>query len=105
MLTPFSNYSFLKTDSKSTGNQPDVVFKRLMEDKRIARFFIETLTGESIADMNLKPQEFTHMFDTYSTACLRRVFGGRKVNHILPYAPPQSDEETANIVTRLQESY
>jgi hypothetical protein len=37
----------------------DVVFKRLMEDQRIARFFIETLTGESIVDIELKPQEFT----------------------------------------------
>ncbi|MGV8091893.1 MAG: hypothetical protein AB2L24_08525 [Mangrovibacterium sp.] len=38
----------------------DVVFKRLMEDKRIARFFVETLTGESIIDIDLKPQEFTY---------------------------------------------
>lgn len=38
----------------------DVVFKRLMEDKRIARFFIETLTGETISDIVLKPQEFTY---------------------------------------------
>jgi hypothetical protein len=38
----------------------DVVFKRLMEDKRIAKFFIETLTGESIIDIDLKPQEFTY---------------------------------------------
>jgi len=38
----------------------DVVFKRLMEDKRIAKFFIETLTGESIIEIDLKPQEFTY---------------------------------------------
>lgn len=38
----------------------DVVFKRLMEDKRIAKFFIETLTGETIIDIDLKPQEFTY---------------------------------------------
>jgi hypothetical protein len=38
----------------------DVVFKRLMEDKRIARFFVETLTGESITEIDLKPQEFTY---------------------------------------------
>ena len=38
----------------------DVVFKRLMEDKRIAKFFIETLTGETIYDIDLKPQEFTY---------------------------------------------
>lgn len=38
----------------------DVVFKRLMEDKRIAKFFIETLTNETITDMEIKPQEFTY---------------------------------------------
>lgn len=38
----------------------DVVFKRLMEDKRIARFFIETLTGEILSDIEIKPQEFTY---------------------------------------------
>jgi len=38
----------------------DVVFKRLMEDKRIAKFFIETLTSECIIDIELKPQEFTY---------------------------------------------
>lgn len=38
----------------------DVVFKRLMEDQRVAKFFVETLTGESIQDIELKPQEFTY---------------------------------------------
>lgn len=41
------------------------------------------------------PGTLTEGKDTYSTACLRRVFLGRKVNHILPYAPPQSNEEDA----------
>lgn len=34
-------------------------------------------------------------FNTYSAACLRRVFQGKKVSHILPYAPPQSNGEGA----------
>lgn len=38
----------------------DVVFKRLMEDKRIAKFFIETLTGEEIVELEFKPQEYTY---------------------------------------------
>ena len=38
----------------------DVVFKRLMENQRIATFFIETLTGETVLDIHLKPQEFTY---------------------------------------------
>ncbi len=37
----------------------DTVFKKLMEDTKIAKFFIETLTGESIADIEVKPQEYT----------------------------------------------
>lgn len=50
----------------------DVVFKRLMEDKRIARFFIETLTGELISDIELKPQEFTYT-DKLAGICVYRL--------------------------------
>jgi len=38
----------------------DVVFKRLMQNSRIVRFFIETLTEESIEEVELKPQEFIY---------------------------------------------
>jgi hypothetical protein len=38
----------------------DVVFKRLMEDQKIAKFFIETLTGEVISEVEIKPTEFTY---------------------------------------------
>lgn len=31
--------------------------------------------------------------NTYSRACLRRVFNGKSVSHILPYNSPQSNEE------------
>lgn len=31
---------------------------------------------------------------TYSRACLRSLFNGRKVSHVLPYDPPQVSEET-----------
>src|SRR3989339_639009 len=41
----------------------DVVFKRLMEDKRIAKFFIETLLDEEIIEVQVKPQEFTFYKD------------------------------------------
>lgn len=34
-------------------------------------------------------------FDTYSKACLRRLFRGKKVSHILPYNPPEVSEEDA----------
>ena len=37
----------------------DVVFKRLMENERIARFFISTLLDETVVDLTIKPQEHT----------------------------------------------
>ncbi len=33
-------------------------------------------------------------YKTYSTTCLRRVFSGRKVHHILPYDSPATDDGT-----------
>jgi len=38
----------------------DVVFKRLMENKRIARFFVETIIGEKVEDIAVVPQEYTY---------------------------------------------
>ena len=38
----------------------DTVFKRLMENKRIASFFVETLIGEQIEDIAMVPQEYTY---------------------------------------------
>jgi serine/threonine-protein kinase HipA len=49
----------------------------------------------SLPEIKYCPGTLAEGFDTYSTACLRRVFEGRKVSHILPYAPPQSNEEDA----------
>ncbi|MDR1878326.1 MAG: hypothetical protein LBQ64_02035 [Bacteroidales bacterium] len=37
----------------------DVVFKRLMENERVAKFFIGTLLDETIESVKLSPQEFT----------------------------------------------
>ncbi len=37
----------------------DVVFKRLMENKSSAKYFIETLLEETIEELEVKPQEFT----------------------------------------------
>jgi hypothetical protein len=36
------------------------MFKRLMEDLPIARFFIETLIGETIEELVVKPQEYRY---------------------------------------------
>ncbi len=38
----------------------DVVFKRMMENERVAKFFIETLLEEEIASLEFKPQELTY---------------------------------------------
>lgn len=38
----------------------DVVFKRLMENDRVAKFFIGTLLEQTIETVEVKPQEFTY---------------------------------------------
>lgn len=49
----------------------------------------------TVPELKHCPGTLAEGFNTYSNACLRRVFQGRKVNHILPHAPPQSNEEDA----------
>lgn len=39
----------------------DVVFKRLMENQRVAKFFIGTLLNQTIESVELQPQEFTYI--------------------------------------------
>jgi len=38
----------------------DVVFKRLMEHDRAAKFFLSTLLGQKVESLEMQPQEFTH---------------------------------------------
>jgi len=38
----------------------DTVFKRLMENRRVARFFVETLIGEPIEEIAMMPKEYTY---------------------------------------------
>jgi len=38
----------------------DVVFKRLMENDKVAKFFIGTLLEQEIVDVEVKPQEYTY---------------------------------------------
>lgn len=40
------------------------------------------------------PGTLAEGFDTYSRACLKKVFHGKKVSHILPYDSPTSNPET-----------
>jgi hypothetical protein len=37
----------------------DVVFKRLMENERVAKFFISTLLDQTVIDLTIRPQERT----------------------------------------------
>lgn len=48
-----------------------------------------------LADIKNCPGTLAEGFTTYSTTCLRRVFSGKKVSHILPYASPQNNEADA----------
>lgn len=41
------------------------------------------------------PGTLAEGFTTYSPSCLRNLFRGKKVNHVLPYATPQQSEEVA----------
>src|ERR1700752_3888734 len=52
----------------------DVVFKRLMEDERIAKFFIGTLLNETIEEVQVKPQEFTYTDQLAGLAVFRVDF-------------------------------
>ncbi|MDR2026651.1 MAG: hypothetical protein LBQ01_03715, partial [Prevotellaceae bacterium] len=41
----------------------DTVFKRLMENQRIAKFFLSTILEQQIKDLTVLPQEFTYKRD------------------------------------------
>ena len=52
----------------------DFVFKRLMEDNRIAKFFIGTLLEQTIESVEVKPQEFTYTDKLAGLAVFRLDF-------------------------------
>lgn len=43
------------------------------------------------------PGTLAEGFTTYSPSCLRNLFNGKKVNHVLPYEQPQQSEEVAEL--------
>ncbi|WP_348051430.1 HipA domain-containing protein [Mucilaginibacter sp.] len=45
-------------------------------------------------EINNCPGTLAPNFNTYSRACLNRVFHGKKISHILPYESPASNPET-----------
>ncbi|GIV44242.1 MAG: hypothetical protein KatS3mg035_1365 [Bacteroidia bacterium] len=52
----------------------DVVFKRMMENERVAKFFIGTLLEENIEKVEVKPQEFTYVDELARLAVFRLDF-------------------------------
>jgi serine/threonine-protein kinase HipA len=51
----------------------------------------------SLDDLKYCPGTLAEGFATYSPSCLRNLFNGKKVNHILPYDPPQVSEEVTEL--------
>lgn len=49
----------------------------------------------NLDELKYCPGTLAEGFTTYSPGCLRNLFGGKKVNHVLPYDPPQQSEEVA----------
>jgi len=52
----------------------DVVFKKLMENERVAKFFIGTLLEENVESVIVKPQEFTYSDKLAGLAVFRLDF-------------------------------
>ncbi|MFY7787431.1 MAG: hypothetical protein ACOVQA_06110 [Thermoflexibacteraceae bacterium] len=52
----------------------DVVFKRLMENEKVAEFFIGTLLEQTIETVEVKPQEFTYTNELAGLAVFRLDF-------------------------------
>ena len=49
----------------------------------------------NLDELKYCPGTLAEGFTTYSPSCLRNLFGGKKVNHVLPYEQPQQSEEVA----------
>ncbi len=52
----------------------DVVFKRMMENEKVAKFFIGTLLEQTIEVVSVKPQEFNYTNELAGLAVFRLDF-------------------------------
>ncbi|MBP6386398.1 MAG: hypothetical protein KA327_07210, partial [Pseudarcicella sp.] len=52
----------------------DTVFKKMMENERVAKFFIGTLLDQEIENIEVKPQEFTYTNELLGLAVFRLDF-------------------------------
>ncbi len=51
----------------------------------------------SLPEIKYCPGTLAEGFNTYSRTCLKRVFRGKAVNHVLPYDSPSSNPETDDL--------
>lgn len=51
----------------------------------------------NLNDIKYCPGTLAEKFSTYSPACLKRMFNGKKVSHILSYDSPSKDDKAAEI--------
>jgi len=51
----------------------------------------------NLDELKYCPGTLAKDFTTYSPSCLRNLFNGKKVNHILQYEQPQQSEEVAEL--------
>jgi serine/threonine-protein kinase HipA len=51
----------------------------------------------NVNELRYCPGSLAEGFSTYSPGCLRNLFNGKKVNHILPYEQPQQSEVVAEL--------
>lgn len=52
----------------------DVVFKRMMENERVAKFFVGTMLNQTVSSITVKPQEFTYTNELAGIAVFRLDF-------------------------------
>jgi len=51
----------------------------------------------NLYELKYCPGTLAEGYTTYSPRCLRNLFNGKKVNHVLPYEQPQKSEEIAEL--------
>ena len=49
----------------------------------------------SLPEIRYCPGKLAKGFNTYSRTCLKKLFNGKRVSHVLPYDPPRLNEEDA----------
>ena len=50
-----------------------------------------------LKELNYCPGTLAEGFSTYSPSCLRKLFNGKKVSHVLSYDQPQQNEEVSEL--------